>query len=376
MKKGYLKLLIICLSMIILAIINAIYPISNNYFYIFFLLVIFVSTIYFIGFEKDKLFFEKDLILVCIFTPLFFLILTYMLGLFIGFNKNGYSLIFSNIIKNIFVFGNILVLKELIRYNLIKKGSLNKSIFILVIIVFILMDLSFLVRGFNLTVGYDLLKFIFLYAIPLIFTNILLTYITFKGGYKPSIIYSSIITLPMYFMPIFPDLGIYMDVVFQIIIPFVTFFLIYKMTDENTNTNLVTQKFNKISTVCLLLLTFIIIGVSSGWFKYQTLVIATGSMEPNISIGDVVVVEKISQQNVRKIEIGQILVFWNDNNIIVHRVIDVKEVNGRYDFYTRGDANNAVDNFIIREKDVIGIVKIRIPLVGYPTLELNKIIKK
>ena len=376
MKKGFIKLLIICLSLVVLAIINTIYPVINNYLYLFFLFIILIITIYLIGFENNKSIFEKDLNLISFFIPIFISVVTYMIGLFIGFISNGYSLILTNILKNILVFGSIIILRELIRYNIIKKGSKNKSIIFLTIITFILMELSFLIRGFNLSVGYELLKFIFLYIIPIMLNNILLTYITFRGGYKPSIIYSATITLPMYFMPIFPDLGIYMDIMFKTITFFATLFTIYIMTGENKQKNLSNIKVSKIGTTVVLLTAFSIIGVSSGWFKYQSLVIGSGSMEPAINIGDIIIIEKISQDRIFTIKVGETLVFWNDNNIIVHRVVDIIEENGRYSFYTRGDANDAVDTYVTKGADVLGIASFRIPILGYPTIWLSKMINK
>ena len=40
--------------------------------------------------------------------------------------------------------------------------------------------------------------------------------------------------------------------------------------------------------------------------------------------------------------------------------------------YTKGDANEDVDNFFTTEKEVYGIVNYSIPYIGLPTVWFNK----
>ena len=72
---------------------------------------------------------------------------------------------------------------------------------------------------------------------------------------------------------------------------------------------------------------------------------------------------------------GDILVYNHENKIIVHRVI--KKINGEnISFKTKGDYNNAKDSWIVKQDDVIGIVKFRIRWVGMPTVALNELLNK
>ena len=41
--------------------------------------------------------------------------------------------------------------------------------------------------------------------------------------------------------------------------------------------------------------------------------------------------------------------------------------NDEYRYYTKGDANATEDNYKISEENVVGVVKVKIPLIGYPT---------
>ena len=376
MKKGYIKLLSICVTMIILTAINIIYPKVNQYVYILFLITTFLITIKLIGYEKDKSFFEKDILIVVTIIPLLYTIITYLIGIIpdIGFFKNPYSLTALNILKNLSLYAMIIIAEELLRYNLVKKGSNNKLILILITLTFSFMNISFALRGFDLNVGYDLVIFIFLHAIPLIFRNALLTYLSLKGGYKPCIAYLAVTTLPTYFMPIFPNLGLYIESINKIFLPFITFLIINKMTKEEHKKIVITGKTKKTTIIVLLVLSFTLIGLNSGWFKYQLLVVGSGSMAPNLNIGDVIIIKKLPKKELEQIKTKDILVFRKGSSIMVHRVKEIKETENDYEFYTKGDANDNVDTFVPKTKDVIGITKLKIPVIGYPVLKLKELI--
>lgn len=61
------------------------------------------------------------------------------------------------------------------------------------------------------------------------------------------------------------------------------------------------------------------------------------------------------------------------NRIVVHRVINIQKVSDELYFYTKGDANLTEDNYKILEEDVVGVVKAKIPWIGYPTVVLSEL---
>ena len=111
---------------------------------------------------------------------------------------------------------------------------------------------------------------------------------------------------------------------------------------------------------------------TSGYFHYHAIVVASGSMTPNILKGDVVVIEKIDG-DYSKLKVGQVIAYKYDNVIIVHRLINIIENNGTYYFYTKGDANDLPDNWIVRGDTIIGTVNVKVPYIGLPTVWLNEL---
>lgn len=89
-------------------------------------------------------------------------------------------------------------------------------------------------------------------------------------------------------------------------------------------------------------------------FGYGKAVVATGSMEPAIKAGDMIIFHEQADY-----EVGDIVVFEAEN-FVTHRIIDTTE-NG---FITQGDANNVDDGEILREQ-MVGKVVLTIPKVGY-----------
>lgn len=97
------------------------------------------------------------------------------------------------------------------------------------------------------------------------------------------------------------------------------------------------------------------------------LVVITGSMEPTFSVGSIIYYEKI---NPTKFEKNDILVWQNNaGDLISHRIVDINE---KYEFTTKGDANNTVDSEKVQLSQVIGRAKeFKIPFIGFYVTFIN-----
>ena len=106
-------------------------------------------------------------------------------------------------------------------------------------------------------------------------------------------------------------------------------------------------------------------------FGYRYYDVLTGSMEPAYSVGDLIFV-KIT--DAKDINVGDAITFnpgGTEDSYLTHRVVEKLENYEGTDvtcFKTKGDANDSDDPFIIDEGRVIGVVKTRIPKLGYVIL--------
>lgn len=93
---------------------------------------------------------------------------------------------------------------------------------------------------------------------------------------------------------------------------------------------------------------------------YQVLVVQSGSMEPTIMTGDVIVIKKSYEYKT-----GDVITF-NDTHSrrVTHRIS--ANVSGKKDeFVTKGDANRTEDNAVVNISDILGKVVYTIPDLGY-----------
>ena len=95
------------------------------------------------------------------------------------------------------------------------------------------------------------------------------------------------------------------------------------------------------------------------------LAVYSGSMEPTIPVGNVVVIKPVDPNKLQKDEI--ICFKVSKPKSITHRIIDITDEG----FITKGDANEDPDPFLVEKKNIIGKVVFTIPWLGY----LNHFVK-
>lgn len=373
MKKSYKKILTYQIIVFLIFILNSfISNILGGYNFIIFLLLalIFFKTLF--GFEKDRHRYTKDIIYETLIFLLTFYVLFYLFGVIIGFAKTNYLNWYG---MKTFIFPLILsiILKEILRYMMLKKCEENKFLSIITVILFIFMDVTEAIYYGNFNSSYNVFIFIALSLLPAISSNVMCNYITKKTGYKPLILYLLITKLYAYLLPIIPNPSEYLTAIINLILPVLLGYKIHNFLEKDKDTY-IDRDYNKKrvkSLVLPIILTLIIVYFTSGYFKYYALAIASGSMSPKIKKGDIVIVEKIKDKY-QEIKEKDIIAYEYNGTIIVHRVEKIINLNGIYYFYTKGDANNSLDNYSIDQSMIIGVVRMDIPYIGWPTVWLNE----
>jgi len=99
---------------------------------------------------------------------------------------------------------------------------------------------------------------------------------------------------------------------------------------------------------------------------YRTFAVKSGSMEPTITTGSLLIVRTNSS-----ISKGDIVTYQKDNEIITHRIDKIISENNSVLYVTKGDANNTVDSGQIAQSNILGEKVLTIPLLGYYLLFLR-----
>ncbi|WP_459500901.1 signal peptidase I SipW [Bacillus sp. C1] len=98
---------------------------------------------------------------------------------------------------------------------------------------------------------------------------------------------------------------------------------------------------------------------------YNFKTVLSGSMEPTFLTGSIIAIEPTKDGS--KYQKGDVITFKeSENKIVTHRIIDVKNANGKVMYETKGDNNNGPDLKPVLAENVIGKYgDITVPYVGY-----------
>lgn len=97
------------------------------------------------------------------------------------------------------------------------------------------------------------------------------------------------------------------------------------------------------------------------FFGIKTYSIISGSMEPTIHTGDIVIAKETNKEN---LQIGDIISFRLGQSVVTHRIIGIEETENGEVYTTKGDKNNTEDKVEIKINLIEGKVIGRIPFMG------------
>lgn len=112
--------------------------------------------------------------------------------------------------------------------------------------------------------------------------------------------------------------------------------------------------------VLALLLIFSVFPIAK---NYKLMVVQSGSMEPKIKLGSIVVVRPADEYKV-----DDVITFKNPKapgRTTTHRIYEIKKEEERKTYITKGDANSAPDTEEVLPEDIVGKVLFAVPYLGY-----------
>lgn len=97
--------------------------------------------------------------------------------------------------------------------------------------------------------------------------------------------------------------------------------------------------------------------------NYKVMTVLSGSMEPVIKTGSIVVAKTFNNY-----KIGDIITFELSSaskTPTTHRIVEIEVIDGNPLYTTKGDANNASDRQGVLNNQIVGKVVLNIPFLGY-----------
>ncbi len=301
-----------------------------------------------------------------------YIVINILGGVLQGFGKSPYSHSLTGILANSFVIGCTLLGRESIRSYSVSSFMKRRNKWALIYII-LLMTLTN-IRSLKFMGINDLKTFTIFCAevlIPEFCSNILATYLVLYGGKWASVIYLGLIESAMWFSPILPALNWLAKGVIGMIVPiFCLLYVVSAYRKRAKEVKVYKEKQDKWwQWVPEAVGAVLLIWFAAGVFSVYPSVIATGSMEPLIKPGDVILVEKIKDMDaIKALTVDDVIQFKRGEILITHRIVEVLEENGVICYRTKGDNNSANDSEVVKAGDVKGILKHVVPKVGWPTL--------
>lgn len=367
--------IIICFFIIkFLSDINLIPMITNIIPIIWF--GIFIIGIFISYNDYNHFFNVEDKIYTIIIILIICLIFHFLSGLFIGYSYNAYNNNnFGSIFNNFYLYILPIVFQEYIRGILCNYSNNSNKLRIFISILYVLLNINFASIDNIFINNESFLKFICLNVISEISLQFVLTYLASVSSYKTSMIYRLINTCYSVFIPIVPSLHFFLNSIFYTIIPVIIYFVIDYFHEKDIS-KIYYNRVKK-SVIVYIYLFIIIIILAFNYFdlfKYKMVAILSNSMNPLYSKGDVVVYQKLSENEKNNLKIGDIIVFEDKNsNTIIHRIVKIQDSEDIM-YITKGDNNDNIDSNLVKLKDIKGKYLIHIKYFGYPKVFMYEVL--
>lgn len=313
---------------------------------------------------------RKDILFWSFIFAVLQLILLYSGGIIFGF-VSAYSNYAVQAIGSFAVLIGLLFAKEFLRAFLLfvsEKVRLNK--YVSYFAVTVLMSATDFIFAKQIYCNGSDKSYIVMTVVTAVLNSALFTLMCKRGAALPSIVFSVLVYCIPCLVPFKPNISLKMQMFICLAMSLIFIIVLDCAFTEDKPPKKISFLAGKIRCVAA---TFGVIAVAvcimffCGMLTVSPVAVATGSMEPQIAVGDVVIVSKSDKD----IDVGDVIQFKRDGKTVIHRIISKNEVNGNMRYTTKGDANNAPDVGYVTETDIIGKVTGTVPKIGNLTLWLH-----
>ncbi len=207
---------------------------------------------------------------------------------------------------------------------------------------------------------------------PILCQNIMLSYLALYGGPIAAILYGGVLELFHWVSPILSGLNWLAEGAVGILVP-IGFILFIVGKYEEKKHGFKPSKVEKGGLIGWSVTALFSIGLLwfiAGVFPIVPSVVVTGSMEPMIYPGDVILLQQMrTEEQVRNLAAGDVIQFQRDEIRITHRIVEILDDGiGNLTFRTKGDNNSTEDSRLVHPNDIKGELVQVVPKIGYPSL--------
>jgi signal peptidase len=207
--------------------------------------------------------------------------------------------------------------------------------------------------------------------IPSLAISLLASYFAFLGGFPANLIYMAMPAFFTWFSPMLPNPTWQVQSVLTVVAAATGFMVldtaVKPLSAKNIRRTLKKQKSQLPYWTAITLIGLVAVWSSTGLLGFTPTIIASGSMQPAVNLGDIVLVINAPPNTIK---VGDIIQYRTSDVPTIHRVIDTYTSTGTLWFVTQGDANNAPDPPISQDQ-VMGKIVFTIPQLGWVSIAIK-----
>ena len=353
----------------ILPFLALLFPQSSSRYVLAVLMVPVAAVLPFLIKKRSILSFNRNEVLgLMALIGILYVSLYFITGIYYGFGRTGRSF-FTSFFSYILPIAAIIIAIEIIRA--IALAQSNRWITVLSYVMCTTTEVFALSNVIAITSFNRFMDVVGLTLFPAITANLLYHFLSKRYGPWPVVVFRWMITLFPYFigrLPLLPD-SLYSFA--KVFFPLLVMLFIGALYDRKwryaaVKRNRWTYVVSALSAVVMISIVMLV----SCQFRFGMLIVGSESMTGEINKGDAIIYERYDDQIIQE---GQVVVFKKDNSLLIHRVVDIKNIDGVTRYYTRGDANENNDAGFITDSDILGLTDVKIPYIGYPTIWIRNV---
>ena len=335
-----------------------------------------LATMKICGLNKIQSWFNKRIFLMAALIAVFQIFALIDAGLLTGFGKSPLSFTPRGLTINVILVLSTLVGTELSRAYLMKNFGKKKPFLTLGLVTLLYTFINVSIFGFlSFNDPLSFSQFLGTGFLPAVTENLLACYLAFLGGPIASLAYRGPLQAFQWFSPILPDLPWGYEALLGVMIPTIGFITINQVTPPTllkklgipTQTKR-SRRFTKTKKpsirgwTILSILCVLIVWTSTGLLGFYPTVVASGSMRPTMEVGDLAIVVSTDPS---KIQVGDIIQYWQEGEMTLHRVVEITGEGGTRLFVTKGDDNPIPDTDPVFPAQIRGKLTFTIPKLGW-----------
>ncbi len=312
--------------------------------------------------------FTAGLAVMCVLIGILLMALRGLIG---GIARSPYDHSLVGIALNLLLTGTMVAGVEMSRAWLLNRLFLRRRVWGIAVLGLLYTFFTVSVNKLlSLKTGIAAVKFFGTEFLPSLGQSLLASYLAALGGPVPAMIYHGALAIFEKMSPYLPNSAWVSDTLLGNLAPVLGFLLVCQLYQEESGQVKARETGEKplgwaVTSLVMVLILWFALGV----FSVYPRVIVSGSMVPEINIGDVIIVKEAEGE---QMEVGDVILYQLADVKVAHRIIEKMENNGQITFVTKGDANEAADAEAVYPQQVLGEIVYVVPKAGWVSIALRK----